>query len=484
MQVAVIALDLEKLGNPCRSSNGLAGSRAPGKNAAVPAGGSRVTLQHHAALAQVVFGMAAAATCCGCDGQSLVPAKITIRVHPDGVPSYTGETRNAALVAFNGDGGDSWTELKGTDGVYHAVATDWRYAVAVGCRRYDYHGTVGGLRLYFQGVTDTTDLNVSGCPGDRETVPVTIELDGVPSGMSTEVSLGNTSIDVGDRQAVELMTPKGTVDVFATSYEFVPGTLAAIPVRGYRAPDPIDLTGPYSLKIDYGALALPFETHALRVTGFDPADGFAVRSSYATPHSLTQWYLAGEVLDEVYASDPDTTYEALDPRMRQPDDISNLRVHTHSSSGGLTYDRYVRLAMKDPVAQAVELPPRLVVAPPALDSSANRTVTVTLPMTPATLATADYTVWLRTTAQGDADQPVAHGLDIYVQSGWALGQSSVTIATPDLTLLRGWDSDMALYQGFDVDWWIYREDRTMPYDTLPVDGRKILLSVVQGQIHR
>lgn len=42
---------------------------------------------------------------------------------------------------------------------------------------------------------------------------------------------------------------------------------------------------------------------------------------------------------------------------------------------------------------------------------------------------------------------------------------------------------MALYSRFDVWWWIYREDRTMPYDTVPVDGRKILLSVVQGQIH-
>lgn len=90
-------------------------------------------------------------TCCGCDGQSLVPAKITIRGHPDGIPSYTGETRNAALVAFNPDGGDSWAELKGTDGVYHAVATGSRYAVAVGCRMYNYDGNSPALRLYFQG---------------------------------------------------------------------------------------------------------------------------------------------------------------------------------------------------------------------------------------------------------------------------------------------------------------------------------------------
>jgi hypothetical protein len=238
------------------------------------------------------------------------------------------------------------------------------------------------------------------------------------------------------------------------------------------------------LKLDYGALAMPFETHALRVTGFDPDDGVAVLSSYATFHSLTQWPFT-EPGAEVYANTPDTSYATLDPRMRRPGDVSNLRaLTTHRAANGRTFTRYVRLAMAEPVAQAVALPPALVVDPPVFDSSANRRATVTIPILPATLRTADYSVSLYTSTLGPADEPSTRELHILVGSGYAEGQSSVTITTPDLTKLPGWSGPPALYEGLDVDWEIERDDRTMAYDALPVDGRKILVSEVSGQILR
>jgi hypothetical protein len=437
-------------------------------------------------LAQVVLAAAAAAS--GCEGNPDIPKEITIRVLPDGVPSFTGETQNAALVAFSRDGVTGWTVLRGVDGVYHALATQWRYAVAVGCnelpRSEAPDQAFAGLSLYYQTLGDATELQVAGCGRERDRVPVTVELENIPGDMVTEVSLGNTIVPVQDGEPIEVAIPRGTVDVFATSYSYVPGTPGVVPVRGYRAPQPIDLSDPYALTIDYGALALPFETHALRVSGFDPADGFAVLSSYATPHSLSQWPLTGQWDRESFASDPDTTFATLDPRLRQPDDVSNLRVHTQSVSDDRVWNRYVRIAMTEPVDQVVELPPKLQFAPPTFDSVANRAAKVTIPIAPPTLAMVDHAVLLYTVRSGPADEPLVHRWLISVKNGWAEGASSVTIETPDLTQLQGWTSDMALHPRANVGWYLQREDRTMPYDTLPVDGRKILFSEVEGDIDR
>jgi hypothetical protein len=452
-----------------------------------------VIMRHHVRqLAMIAF--AAGATGCSDSG---APTEITIRVFPDGVPSFSGQTRNAPLVAFHPNGERSavrdgardhrrdagWIALTGRGGVYRATATGSHYIVAVGCNSSLDDGISPGLRLYYQTVFDTTDLAVSGCAGPRETVPVTVEIEGAPADAATEVWLGNAMIP-GSEGPSELAVPRGTVDVFATTYRWDPVTDALVAMRGYRAPEPIDVAVPYALKLDYGALALPFETHALSVTGFDPADGVSVLSSYATPHSLRQWPLTGEHSAEVYTGEMETTFATVDPRMRRPDDVSNLRVHTRSLAGGLTYDRYVRLAMKEPEAQSLALPPPLVVEPPSIDTAANRAATVRLPIMPAVLQTVDHAVTLRTTVLGAADEPYPVQWSMFVQSGWADGASLLVIATPDLSGLRGWTADMALIANADVEWSIQREDRTMPYDTLPVDGRKILLSVVQGVIAR
>lgn len=430
----------------------------------------------------------------GCGGESAASTDITIRVYPDGVPSFIGETRNAPLVAFNPNGivasgpraghgerpgGAEWIELTGTDGVYHATATGSRYIVAVGCNMFEPQWLLGGLYLYYQTIDDATDLAVWGCPGEQETVPVSVELDGVPSDAVTEVWLGSTAMFTLDSRPVQSESPKGIVDVLATTHRTDPTTRLETLIRGYRAPDPIEISGPYSLKLDYGALALPFETYALSVTGFDPGDGASVLSTYATPHSRRQWPLVSEGA-EIFSSESETTYATLDRSMRQPDDTANLRVHTRTFSDDLLFDRYVRVAMKDPVAQSVALPPKLIVEAPSFDSAANRVATVRLPNTPAMLNMVDYTVSVATVIQGAADEPYTHRWVLFVQSGWADGESSIVVTTPDLSGLRGWTTDMALQAGGHVEWWIRREDRTMPRDTLPVDGRKILHSEVRG----
>jgi len=435
-------------------------------------------------LARIALGAAALVASDGC-GASGAPTDITIRVYPDGIPSFFGETRNAPLVAFNPNGliastrgarGErpgttEWLALTGTDGVYHAIATGSHYIVAVGCQAYEPARSLGGLRLYYETVNDNIDLAVSGCQADQETVPVTVELADVPRGAITDVWLGS-AIMPGE-------SPKGVFDVFATTHTYDRVAAEDIPLRGYRAPESIEISGPSSLKIDYGALALPYETHRVSVDGFDPADGVSVWSTYATPHSRRQWPLVTDNA-EFFRSESERTYATLDPSMRQPDDVSNLRVHTRSLSGERMYDRYVRLAMKDPVDQSVALPPKLLVDPPVVDSLANRTATVRLPNPPPVLDMVDYTVTLYTVVQGDADQPYSHWLALYVQSGWTDDGSSIVITTPDLSGLPGWTTDMALQPGIYVGWWMRREDRTLPRDTLPVDGRKILHSQVEA----
>lgn len=73
---------------------------------------------------------------CGGHGAHVDPdaslGEVTIKTFPDGVPSVTGQTDNAMLVAFQ-DGDGPWIALTGTGGVYHASPVSLRYGVAVGC---------------------------------------------------------------------------------------------------------------------------------------------------------------------------------------------------------------------------------------------------------------------------------------------------------------------------------------------------------------
>src|SRR5262245_28206381 len=81
---------------------------------------------------------------------------ITVKVTPSATDSMAA-TANADLLAFQ-DGDGPWTAVTATDGVYRFTVRDERYGVAVGCK-----GSFGGTALYYQLVSETSDLAVTGC---------------------------------------------------------------------------------------------------------------------------------------------------------------------------------------------------------------------------------------------------------------------------------------------------------------------------------
>lgn len=401
------------------------------------------------------------------------PTEITIKTFPEKLPSYNGRTEDAELVAFQ-DGDGPWTALTGTGGVYHATVTGLRYGVAVGCTvEFD-----SGIRLYYQSVSDTREVLADGCSSNVASVHVSVDLQGLQTGQRGEVWLGSAVGFEASGRAAEIDVAKGTADLFARSSVFDNGTGSRVPVKLYRGPT-LDLQVDQSLKVDLDAVGRPPESHALSLTGLQPPESASqtvqVHSSYATPNSQLQWPLATQNFGTMT---PDS-YVTIDAALRQPADISNVTVLAlGTTTDGRTYERYVRFAMKTPGAPSLALPVIWTATAPTVDHAAVPRAIVTLPITPPTLGLSEYHASLST---NDANM-LPHTLTMFVKPGWAGGQPSVTITAPDLSGLSGWSAKMALVPDAAVNWTLEWDDRNQPYEALPVDGRHIHGSIIQGQI--
>ena len=398
---------------------------------------------------------------------------ITIKTFPEGLPTYNGRTANAPLVAFQ-DGDGPWTALTGTGGVYHATATGQRYGVAVGCA-VDFQT---GISLYYQSTGDTREVLADGCPTLVAMVHASVEVQGLEDDQKGEVWIGGAVGLATTGNPAEIDVPKGTVDLFVRSYVTEAGTGLHIPVKLYRGPT-LDLQADQTLKVDVNTLGQLPESHELSLTGLKPAGSMTetiqVHSSYATPSSQVQWPL----LTKNFGTMKPDSYVTIGAAGREPDDISNLTATTDgTTTDGRTYRRYVRFAMKNPVAPTLGLPPIWTATAPTVQRAAVSRATVTLPITPETLGISDYHATLST---NDATS-LPHRLTLFVRPGWAVGQPSVTITTPDLSTLSGWSASMALVSDAAVDWTLEWDDRNKPYESPPVDGRRILGSSILGQI--
>ena len=131
--------------------------------------------------------------------------------------------------------------------------------------------------------------------------------------------------------------------------------------------------------------------------------------------------------------------------------------------------------MKTPIAKTLTLPPLWGVATPTMDRAAVPRATFTLPLMPSNLGTSDYLATF-------SNPSPPRGLSVLVTQGYALGKSSVTITTPDLSGLPGWSSSMALVPTAPVSWSLQWLDRNMRRETPAVDGRLSLDSAVVGQL--
>src|SRR4029078_12246358 len=135
-----------------------------------------------------------------------------------------------------------------------------------------------------------------------------------------------------------------------------------------------------------------------------------------------------------------------------------------------------QVAFNDIVEKRFELPAIVRATPPRVDSTTTGLrATVTIPTPPSVLGIADYEANL----QASFDPSVSHIWSISVRPGWAAGQTSVRITTPDLTQIPGWRDEMGL-EGARVSWSIGWVDRALPAETLPVDGRRSQASFAQG----
>lgn len=397
---------------------------------------------------------------------------ITIRVYPDGVPSFVGVTENATLVAFQ-DGDGAWTSLSGTGGVYQTTSKSARYGVAVGCAQ-----PVSSLTVSYQSIDDATDLAVEGCahpPVDAADVTVSVVN---AAGRQTDVFVGVARNTAAGASSVHLAVAKRKADVFAISRN--PSDAADVTI--YRGPT-LDVTANTSVPVDI-AQALALEGHPLTLVGAVPAgtsETFAdVQSRYYTAFSygprpvFTQTLAAGRPVTLT------TEYKALVGSIRQTGDLMYAQARTRgTTANGLNYDRVVAIQTSSAVTLTMTLPDVLSADAPTVDNAAIPRATARIPIRPPTLGNALYDVDF-TTTMGTTKRTFA----VVIRPGWAKGQSTVMVATPDLTALPGWTSDMALLPDVPVDWNIIVDDRNVPYGDPVGDGKRILESFLFGTIER
>jgi hypothetical protein len=363
------------------------------------------------------------------------------------------------------DGDGAWRAITGTGGVYHATATGERYSVAVGCP--------GGLRFWYETVSDTAEVAADGCATEAGNVQLSITLQPLPTNEHGELWFGRAPVFGRADSSLQLglSLPAGPVDVFASSYATTTGD--RVIHKLYRGPT-LNLQADQVVQYDIAALGLPPEGHPLSVTGIQAEDVFFVHSSYATPNSQIQWPL----FTQHAFTGPPSSYVTIDASLRQASDISNVTVVASVAVGELMFDRTARLAVANPAALTVALPSRYTAPAPTIASGTVPRATVTIPISPATLTATDYSVALSTSNANFETR----SLSLFATSAWAAGQSSVAIATPDLSGLAGWTADMELESGLDIAWSITRNDRNMAPNAIPADGRRILHSSTSGTI--
>lgn len=239
----------------------------------------------------------------------------------------------------------------------------------------------------------------------------------------------------------------------------------------YRGPT-LDLQADQRLQVDLEQLGLPPESHALTLTGLDPAETIIVDSSYTTPHSEMKSFPLWSPLG---AAAPDH-YVTVDASQRQPDDITSVAARVLGPfANGQRPRRSAGIAMRTPAAQTLQLPPLWTAPAPTIERSAVPRATFTILIMAPTLGTSDYLASFVTPSS-------AHIVSAVVRQGYALGAPSVTITTPDLSGLPGWTADMGLVPTEPVSWDLEWIDRNMPRETPAVDGRRILDSEILGRL--
>ncbi|HEX3763780.1 MAG TPA: hypothetical protein VHW23_34025 [Kofleriaceae bacterium] len=408
------------------------------------------------------------------DGGGSGSTAITIRAFADGVPTFTGVTENVPLLAFQ-DGDGAWTPLTGTGGVYHATATGARYGVAVGCADPD-----GSLTVYYQAVSDATELPVQACfhlPDDPANITVNLQN---ADGRQSVVSVGVNSRSVMGSGSATMAVAKQKADVFVAT-QIGPDGSATDP-RALRSVT-LDVSADAALGVDVSA-ALPLESHALTIVDAQPGgsvETFAqVLSQFYTQYSFGPRELFHDTLTPNLPLTATASYRTPAAAMRLPGEIMYALARTSgNTAAGVGYTRDAIVQTANVASLTLTLPEIVIADPPTVDDAAIPRATATLPIRPAALGHAIYDASFSTsTAQ------TSRVVDVQIRPGWAQGQSTVTVTTPDLSGVAGWTTDMALLPGVNVGWTLLIDDRNVTLETPVRDGKRILQSSLSGTIER
>ncbi|HEX4417750.1 MAG TPA: hypothetical protein VH165_07615 [Kofleriaceae bacterium] len=410
------------------------------------------------------------------------PKKITIKTHPEGAPF--GYTTNTTLVAFQ-DGNGAWKELTGTSGVYTATATGAQYAVATAClEKHSETYVTSRVAVYYLTTSDTSVVDDNGCTPTAQNVNVTATLKDIPAKQIAELRFGQTQIGASGPMPGFTTTPKGEpVDPILLSYDNSTGLIAGVPSLVYRAPA-ITAQADQTLQYDVSALGVPPESFGLKIDNLVAGEFPSAETRLSTRSTQPAQLIAQ--LNAKFAP-LDHYYAVPLPAGLLPGDITLLNVvgdlPGNDAVGPVTFERSITLGMKTPGSAAVFLPAQLDTAQqPSLDPSPARRATITFPITPATLTTADYQAAI-TQVTSELDGSLANQeLDVVLGAGRAAGQTSVTVTTPDLTGLADWSPRMAFSSNGETSWSMSRNDRNVARGAAPSDGMEILTSTVSGML--
>jgi len=385
-------------------------------------------------------------------------ASIVLEVFPDGVPSATGATANADLVAFQ-DGDGDWTAVAGTGGVYQLTVHADRYAVAIGCS-----GT--GTRFYYQSVAEAGQLAATGCFHAPDSATVEIKATGGEPGLS-EIWIGDALTFALPGDSETLVVAKGTQDIFARGFEPLFGE--DVGVRVYRGPA-LDIDGDQHISIDWSQ-ARSAETYPLAITGVSDPGLWGTEASYlvAGGHGF-------RTIEQ--AINAATTYATVPAALRRPSELTRVQAsETRNVDPVQVYPLLVRsafqqLATPGPVTllrgDLVDL------ASPTIDTDAVSQLSVTLPVPPSKLGHTRSTASFRTSEIFG----LSRRQDMIVRPGWAAGASTVTLTVPDLRNLAGWTTDMELNGRTEVDWTITVDDQDQPFDAPAVDTSGVACTLI------
>jgi hypothetical protein len=386
---------------------------------------------------------------------------VTVRVFPDGAPALTNATANADLVAFQ-DGDGDWTEVTGTDGVYHLGVHGDRYGVAVGCNGRGNSGT----EFYYQSVAEAGELAVGGCIRPLDLANLAITIDGTGSD-SIELWVGGSLAfaEIGHQTIVTV--DAGAKDILALDAR-VSGRRHV-----YRGPIP-DAAAHRALTIDWSQASPPV---GFPLAISDPANApgvWGVVSSYLVPRGR-----ASRTIEIDF--DKPSTYTAVPEALRKPGEIIRVEASETGNPVGPTTSLLGRSAFQEmatPAAVTLSPADYLSVAEPTIDTNAVSQLSVTVPIHASQLG---HTVSVASFTTSTVVEALRYQR-MFVRPGWAAGAASVALRVPDLRNLASWTTDMELSGRTEVDWSVSVRDQDQPLDAPVGQGRRGVESRLSGKV--